>query len=44
MALYVRQPFPDNHVPDSFLDKLVTNGAFVCVWLRYFSFSLSRTH
>jgi len=26
MALYARQPFPDNHVPDSFLDKLVTNG------------------
>lgn len=27
MALYVRQPFPDNHVPASFLSKLVTNGA-----------------
>lgn len=26
MALYVRQPFPDNHVPASFLGKLVTNA------------------
>ena len=26
MALYVRQPFPDNFVPRSFLSKLVTNA------------------
>ena len=26
MALYVQQPFPDNHVPASFLSKLVTNA------------------
>lgn len=24
--LYKRQPYPDNHVPQSFLEKLVTNG------------------
>ena len=31
MALYMRQPFPDNYVPESFLDKLVTNGMYLCV-------------
>lgn len=25
-VLYKRQPYADNHVPDSFLEKLVTNG------------------
>lgn len=27
-VLYKRQPYADNHVPDSFLEKLVTNGGF----------------
>lgn len=35
MALYARQPFPDNHVPDSFLDKLVTNAGISRPELRY---------
>lgn len=26
-GLYKRQPYADNYVPDSFLEKLVTNGA-----------------
>lgn len=26
--LYKRQPYPDNYVPESFLEKLVTNGEF----------------
>lgn len=28
-VLYKRQPYADNHVPDSFLEKLVTNGGCV---------------
>jgi hypothetical protein len=28
-ALYVKQQFEDNHVPDSFLQELVTNGTLV---------------
>ena len=29
-VLYKRQPYADNHVPDSFLEKLVTNGECLC--------------
>ncbi|RYG50692.1 hypothetical protein EON67_04800, partial [archaeon] len=28
-VLYVKQPFPDNHVDESFLASLVTNGSFM---------------